>query len=143
MSNSVLLAVGAVTAALALGLVLSVTVLVGRVAFRALDEDNARTFLRALFKVYYIALMAFLVNGAAALAYIRPIEAGVLAAVGVVTGFAWVWFTPIAHRLDDLRRSGQDVARELIRIQSRGSLIIIAQIVALSVVVIRLAVMPA
>jgi len=143
MNEPVFEAIGAVAAALALGFVVSVTVVVGRIAFRVLSEDDARSFLRALFHVYYIALISFLVVGAAALALPRPVDAGVLGAVAIVTAFAWAWLTPIAHRLDDLRREGQDVAKELVRIQGRGSFIIVAQIVSLTVVVIRLATVPA
>jgi len=139
MSDEFLLGVGAVAVALALGFVVSVTVLVGRIAFQTLAEENARDFLRALFPAYYVATLAFVGVGAAALALIRPVDAGVLVGVAIVTAFAWLWLTPIAHRLDDLRRDGKDVAQDLIKIQKRGSFIIVAQILALAVVVVRLA----
>jgi len=142
MNEAVLHGVGAVATALALGFVVSVTVLVGRIAFRTLPEAGARDFLRALFPAYYVVTLAFLGVGAAALALTRPVDAGVLAAVAIVTAFAWLWLTPIAHRLDDLRMDGEDVAVELIKIQKRGSFIIVAQILALVVVVVRLAVLP-
>ncbi len=117
------------------------TAFMARVAFQALPEDHARAYLRKAFPVYYILLIAFSGVGAAALALPRPVDAGVLAAVAITAAFAWFWLLPIAHRLDDLRRDGQDVQRELIRIQGRTSFIIVAHIAALTTVVIRLAVL--
>ena len=48
---------------------------------------------------------------------------------------------PIAHRLDDMQREGQDMQRELLQVQGRTSFIIVAQIAALIAVVVRLAVL--
>lgn len=135
-----LIGVGAVNVALALGLVPAMTLFVGRMAFRELDADQARSFLRAAFPVYYAMLIGFTVVGAAALALPRPIDASVLAGVAITALFARFWLMPIAHRLDDLQRGGQDVQKELMQTQGRSSFIIVAQLAALITVVVRLAV---
>ncbi len=143
MNDSVLIGVGALNAALALGLVPALTVFMGRMAFRELDEDDARKLLRAAFPVYYKILLAFTAIAALALVRPYPIDAAILGGVAFVTLYAWIWLAPIAHRLDDLKRDGQDVGQEVMRIQARMSLIVVAKICALATVVIRLATLPA
>jgi hypothetical protein len=140
MEQKLLIAVGAVATALALGLVPAMTVIVGRMAFKSLPEDAARDFLRAAFPVYYIMLLAFTCIGGATLALPRPVDASILGAVAFTALFAWLWLMPIAHRLDDMQRDGQDMRRELVQVQGRTSFIIVAQMAALITVVIRLAV---
>lgn len=140
MDQTWLVGIGAVATALALGLVPAMTVLIGRIAFQTLPEDEARAFLRAAFPVYYAFLIGFTLLGAAALAMPRPIDASVLAAVGLISLFARLWLMPIAHRLDDLQREGQDMRQELLKIQGRSSFVIVATLIALAVVAIRLAV---
>lgn len=142
MAEPWLLGMGAVNAALALGLVPTMTLFVGRVAFAALPPDHARAFLRAAFPVYHAMLMAFTVAGAAALAWHRPVDAAILGGVAVTNGFAWFWLMPIAHRLDDLTQAGQNMTAELLNVQKRSSLIIVAQLGALVAVVVRLALTP-
>lgn len=134
------LGVGAIASALALGLVPAMTAFMGRVAFQTLDDADASRFLRAAFPIYYRLLIIFTLIGASALALARPIDAGVLFAVAITALFARVWLLPIANRLDDLKRGGQDVQKELLQIQGRTSFVIVAQIIALTVVVVRLAV---
>ena len=106
MENPWLIGLGAVNAALALGLAPMMTLFVGRIAYQALPEEQASAFLRAAFPVYYGLLTALSAIGAAALALPKPIEAGILAAVTLTSAFAWLWLLPIAHRLDDLREQG-------------------------------------
>ncbi len=140
MDQSWLVGVGAVATALALGLVPAMTAFFGRMAFRHLSAEAARTFLRAAFPIYYMLLLGFTVIGGLALALPRPVDAGILTGVAIVTLFAWLWLMPIAHRLDELQQGGEDVSRELVKIQGRASFIIFSQILALIVVVVRLAV---
>jgi signal transduction histidine kinase len=110
-------------------------------AFKSLSADAARDFLRVAFPVYYIMLLAFTCIGGAALAMPRPVDASILGAVAFTALFAWLWLMPIAHRLDDMQREGQDMQRELLQVQGRTSFIIVAQIAALIAVVVRLAVL--
>ena len=46
------------------------------------------------------------------------------------------------HRLDDLTQAGQNMTAELLNVQKRSSLIIVAQLGALVAVVVRLALTP-
>jgi polyferredoxin len=115
------------------------TLFVGRIAYQALPEEQASAFLRAAFPVYYGLLTALSAIGAAALALPKPIEAGILAAVTLTSAFAWLWLLPIAHRLDDLREQGQQVRKELLQTQGRMTFIVVAQIIALVVTIVRLA----
>lgn len=139
MNESLLVGIGALATALALGLVPALTVFMGRMAFRELDETDARKLLRATFPVYYKILMAFVAIAAAALVGPYPIDAAILGGVAIVTLYAWLWLTPIAHRLDDLKRDGQEVGPEIMRVQARMSLIVVAKLFALATVVYRLA----
>jgi signal transduction histidine kinase len=141
MSESMMIAIGAVTASFAFGLVLAVTAFIGRVAFQVLPEEQARLLLRRVFPIFYMLLFGASVIGGAALALPRPVEAGILAAVAFTTLFAWTWLMPIAHRMDDLQRSGEEVRRELMQTQGRTTFIVVAQIAALMTVVIRLAIL--
>jgi hypothetical protein len=45
---------------------------------------------------------------------------------------------PIAHRLDDLRQQGQQVRKELLQTQGRMTFIVVVQIIALIVTIVRL-----
>lgn len=142
MNESLLVGVGALTTALAFGLVPALTVFMGRMTFRELEAADARRLLRATFPVYYKILLAFLAVGGAALAVPRPIDAAILGGVAIVTLYAWLWLSPIAHRLDDLKDEGQEVNQELTRVQARLSFIVVAKLFALATVVIRLATLP-
>jgi len=137
--NPWLIGLGAVNAALALGLAPMMTLFVGRIAYQSLPEEQASAFLRAAFPVYYGLLTALSAIGAASLALEKPVEAGILAGVGITSAFAWLWLLPIAHRLDDLRQQGQQVRKELLQTQGRMTFIVVAQIIALIVTVVRLA----
>lgn len=136
-----LIGLGAINAAMALGLVPAMTLFIGRVAFRELEETVASAFLRAAFPVYYMMLLAFSGVSAAALARPRPVDAVIMLCVFITALFARYWLMPIAHRLDDLKQTGQDVNRELMQTQGRTSFIIVAQLAALMAVVVRLAVL--
>lgn len=138
MQSPWLIGLGAISAALALGLATMMTLFIGRIAYRSLPEEYASTFLRAAFPVYYGILTALSVVGGAALAVPRPIEAGILTAVALTSAFAWLWLMPIAHRLDDLRQEGQQVRKELLQTQGRMTFIVVAQIIALIVIIVRL-----
>jgi len=138
MQSPWLIGLGAISAALALGLAPMMTLFIGRIAYRSLPEEYASTFLRAAFPVYYCILTALSVAGGAALAVPRPIEAGILAAVALTSAFAWLWLMPIAHRLDDLRQQGQQVRKELLQTQGRMTFIVVIQIIALIVTIVRL-----
>ena len=138
MQSPWLIGLGAISAALALGLALMMTLFIGKIAYRSLPEEYASTFLRAAFPVYYCILTALSVAGGAALAVPRPVEAGILAAVALTSAFAWLWLMPIAHRLDDLRQQGQQVRKELLQTQGRMTFIVVVQIIALIVTIVRL-----
>lgn len=142
MASEVLVGLGAIFTALAFGLTPAMTVFIGRMAFQKLEDEAATGFLRATFPVYHAMQAACAVLAALAFAMPRPIEAVVMGAVAFVGLFAWLYIMPIAHGLDDDRRAGKDVARELIRIQSRSSFIIVAQLTAMATVVIRVAIVP-
>jgi len=134
--------IGAVLASLALGFVTIMMTVVGRTAFRVLPEEHALTFLRAAFPVYYALLILFTALGSALLALTHPYDAGVLACVALLALFGRFWLMPIAHRIDDLRREGQDMQSDLTAIQKRTSFVVVVQFFALAAVVARLAVLP-
>lgn len=142
MAGEFLVGIGALFAALAFGLTPAMTVFIGRMAFQHLEEADAKSFLRAAFPIYHAMQVGSCVVAALALATLRPIDAVIMGAVAFIGLFAWLWLMPIAHRLSDLKETGQDIAKELLQVQGRSSFIIVAQLAAMATVVVRLAIVP-
>ena len=142
MAGELLVGFGALFVALAFGLTPAMTVFIGRMAFEKLEEEAAKSFLRASFPIYHAMQIGCCVVAGLALATQRPIDAGIMGAVAFIGLFAWLWLMPIAHRLDGLKLAGQDVAKDLLQIQGRSSFIIVAQLAAMATVVVRLAIVP-
>lgn len=110
MGDELLIGLGAVAAALSLGLIPAMTLFVGRLAFSTLDEVNAARFLRSAFQAYYIMLACFATVGGLVLAGPRPIDAVLMGGVAFLALYARLWLLPIAHRLADIKLSGMSLS---------------------------------
>lgn len=123
---------------IALGAMLFFAGVVAPMVFRSLPADTAGSFIRRLFPVYYVVLMA--VTGISALSLWGNREALVLAAVCGLFAFAHWGLMPRINRARDLQLLGDaDEGRIFSRLHRLSVLVNTAQMLALLAVFIRLA----
>lgn len=110
-----------------------------RAAFAHLPEATAVAFMRHAFASYYTAMAVMAGLGAAALAWARPTDAIVLAAVCGGFVMARQWLMPAAHRLQEEKEAGVPGAAErFASVQGRSVLLNFVQILAAAIVLGRL-----
>lgn len=130
--------VGFLLSGMALGAMLLFAAVVTPLVFRNLPSDIASDFLRGMFPVYYAVLMA--ATGIAALCLWPWPEAVVVAAVALLFAFSrWVLAPRIGRALDLSLLGDVEETRVFRRLHRFSVLTAVAQMLALLIVLLRLA----
>jgi hypothetical protein len=96
--------------ALCLGGMVFFTVVIAPIVFRVLDADAGGRFIRALFPVFYLYVLATSAVAAASLAPLSLTAAALMAAIALCTIWLRQWLMPRINAASDARRAGDTAA---------------------------------
>jgi hypothetical protein len=137
----ILSAIGLFATALLLGTMVFFAGGVTPLVFRGLPPEQAGPLIRRLFPVYYLWLLALSAAGAIALLPVRPMEAGLLAAIAGMTIWLRQVLMPRINALREAAQAGNEEAGRGFRLAHRLSVAAnLMQMLAAAVVLARFAV---
>lgn len=135
----VLFLIGLFATALLLGGMVFFAAGVAPLVFTRLPPESAGRFIRQVFPVYYLYLLASSGAGAVALLPARPLESGILAVVAAMTIWLRQVLMPRINALSDAVQGGDDSARRGFALAHRLSVAAnLLQMLAAAVVLARL-----
>jgi hypothetical protein len=136
----ILSAIGLFATALLLGTMVYFAGGVAPLVFTRLPPDVAGRFIRQIFPVYYLYLLAFSAAGAIALLPVRPMDSGLLAAVAGMTIWLRQVLMPRINALSDAAQAGNAEAKRGFALAHRLSVAAnLLQMLATAVVLARFA----
>jgi len=113
---------------------------VAPIVFRVLDAEAGGRFLRALFPIYYLWLLATSAAAATALVPLSPVDAGMMAVVAGLTFWLRQSLMPRINALSDRAKAGEAAAKRAFDRAHRLSVILnLLQMIVAGVVLARFA----
>jgi hypothetical protein len=111
MGSLIAIKIGLLASALVMGSMAFFSAVVAPLVFARLEAAMAGQFLRALFPWYHGVVGIGGLAAAAALAWVRPVEAIVMAAVGIAALVLRQWLLPATQRHRDAAAAGNKQAQ--------------------------------